>query len=362
MGKICSIIACKRGISAQAELSLYEEEDLMSEIFLEKNRGGIVESLHRGDAVVVDSSGKVVAQAGDAQKYTYFRSSAKPIQALNVVLSGAYQQYGLTLAELAVICSSHYSEDYHLAAVRSILAKAGLDETYLRCGAAKSIREEIAYAQALQGIGPARIKSDCSGKHSGMLITCKHKGYPLESYLEPTHPLQQEILGLVAELCCYPKEQIGIGVDGCGVPVFALPIYNMALGFARLADSALLQTPLREASDTVFAAMNAAPEMVSGTGGYCSTLMKATGGRMIGKIGAQGVYCIGIKDKKLGIALKIEDGSAGTASVAAMHVLRELDLLSEAEYVELEAFHHPAILNDEHKIVGETRAVFRLQQ
>lgn len=333
----------------------------MSEIFLEKTRGGIVESVHRGDAVVVDSAGKIVEKAGDAQKYTFFRSSAKPIQAMNVVLSGAYGHYGLSRAELAVICSSHYSEDFHLAAVRSILSKAGLDESFLRCGAAKSIREEIAFAQALQGIKPTRIKSDCSGKHSGMLITCKLKGYPLESYLEPTHPVQQEILGLISEVCVYPQEKIGIGVDGCGVPVFALPIYNMALGFARLADSAKLDSPLREEADVVFEAMNAAPEMVSGTGGFCSALMQATGSRMIGKVGAQGVYCIGIRDTGLGIALKIEDGSAGTASVAAMQILKQMNLLSETEYLALEAFHRPPILNDEKLRVGETRAVFTLQ-
>lgn len=334
----------------------------MSEILVHRSRGDVVECLHRGDAVVAAPSGEILARCGDPLKYTYFRSSAKPIQALNVVLSGAASRFGLTDAELAVICSSHYAEEFHLAAVRSILAKCGLSETDLQSGVARSIRPEIAFAQAEQGIPPQRILSDCSGKHAGMLAACVAKGYPTKSYLDPAHPVQKEILALIAEVCDLPAEQIKIGVDGCNVPVFALPVYNMALGFARLATPDFLPAHLRDAARKVFRAMNAHPEMVSGTGGFCTELMKATGGRLIGKVGAQGVYCVGIREPALGIALKIEDGSPGISSVAAIHILKEMDLLSDAEYSALKRFHRQPNLNDDRQPVGELYPVFSLDR
>ena len=334
----------------------------MSEILITRSRGSIVECVHFGDVAVVGPAGKLIASCGDADKYTYFRSSAKPIQALNLIISGAAERFGINDQELALVCASHYSEDQHLETARSILAKAGLDESYLRCGAARSIKPEIAFAQAEAGIPPQRIKSDCSGKHSGMLATCAHKGYPLDTYLNPEHSLQQELIAIVSEVCDYPVEKIGVGVDGCGVPVFALPIRNMALAYARFAAPETLPERYRSAAIRIFEAMNAYPAMVSGTGGFCTALMQATGGRMIGKVGAMGVYTIGIKTARLGIALKIGDGSPGMAQVAAMHVLRELDLLTEAEYERLESFHRPPVLNDEGLRVGEVRAVFSLKK
>jgi len=332
----------------------------MSEILIHKTRGKVVECLHRGDVVVVDDSAKVVASCGDIGKYTYFRSSAKPIQALSVLLSGAVERYGIDSKELAVICASHYAEDFHLEAVRSILAKAGLPESVLQCGVARSIKPEFALQQAEQGLSPSRIFSDCSGKHSGMLITCRHLGYPTDTYLDPQHPLQKQILGLLAGICSYPEQEIAVGIDGCGVPVFAMPIYDMAVAYLRLANPELLPEKYFAAARTVFEAMNAHPEMVGGTGSFCTALMQATQGRMIGKVGAQGVYCIGIKDPKLGIALKIEDGGVGMAQMAAMQVLSELRLLSETEYESLKGFHKQPNLNDDKNVVGDIYPVFTL--
>ncbi len=332
----------------------------MSEILINKTRGRVVECLHRGDVVVVDDSARVMASCGDIGKYTYFRSSAKPIQALSVLLSGAAESYGIDNKELAVICASHYAEKFHLDAVRSILAKAGLQESALQCGLALSIKPEFALRQAEQGLSPSRIFSDCSGKHSGMLITCKHLGYPTDTYLDPQHPLQKQIIGLLAEICSYPEQEIAVGIDGCGVPVFAMPIHNMAVAYLRLANPELLPEKFQAAAKRVFTAMNEHPEMVGGTGSFCTALMQATQGRMIGKVGAQGVYCIGIKEPKLGIALKIEDGGIGMAQMAAMHVLHELKLLSDGEYEALKGFHKQPNLNDDKHVVGEIYPVFIL--
>jgi L-asparaginase II len=200
--------------------------------------------MHRGDAVVTSPGGKILALSGDAYKYTYFRSSAKPMQALNVILSGATERFGLSEEELAVICSSHYAEDCHLQAVAD-----------LQSGVARSIRPEIAFAQAEAGIQPMRLLSDCSGKHSGMLATCIARGYPIQGYLNPSHPVQQEILRIIADICLYPIEKIGIGVDGCNVAVFALPIYNMAVGFARLANPDYLPQAYKSPAIQIFRSM-----------------------------------------------------------------------------------------------------------
>lgn len=332
----------------------------MSEVLIHKTRGQVVECIHRGDVVVVDSSGSIVASCGDPYKYTYMRSSAKPIQALNVLLSGAAEHYCLSPKELAIICASHYAEDMHLETVRSILAKAGLSEANLQSGKALSIKPEIAMQQVARGIKPDSIHSDCSGKHSGMLITCKHLGLPLDSYLCPDHPLQKQILGILSELCSFPETEIGIGVDGCNVPVFALPILNMALGYLRMANPELLPERFQAAARVVFDAMNAHPDMVCGTGSFCTELMQATKGKLIGKVGAQGVYCIGIREPQLGIALKIEDGGAGMAQMAAMQVLKELKLLSASEYEALKSFHLQPNLNDDKHVVGYIEPVFKL--
>ena len=332
----------------------------MSRIFIHKTRGPVVECVHRGDAVVVGPQGNIITQSGDPRKYTYFRSSAKPMQALNVILSGAAERFGLTDAELALTCASHYAEDFHLEAVRSILTKSRVDEKYLNSGVAWSIRPEIAQCQIAAGISKQRILSDCSGKHAGMLASCAAKGYPLEGYTDPQHPIQQEILDILAGVCDYPREQIAIGTDGCNVPVFALPIYNMALGYARLASPKHLPAKYRAAAKRIFTAMNAHPHMVSGTNGFCTELMRATGGRLIGKVGAQGVYCVGIREPAIGIAIKIEDGTPGMASMAMMHILKALRLLSEDEYRLLERFHHMPNLNDDGHPVGEIFPVFRM--
>ncbi len=334
----------------------------MPEIFIHETRGEVVECLHRGDAVVLNPAGEIIALCGDTGKYTYFRSSAKPLQAVNLILSGAAERFGITDEELAVVCSSHYAEDFHLSAVRSILAKCGLTESDLQSGVTRSIKPEIAMAQALAGIEPQRILSDCSGKHSGMLASCVAKGYSISNYLDPDHPLQREIIDIVGNICGYPVKDISVGVDGCNVPVFAMPIYNMALGFARFANPSYLPQHFQAAATKIVNAMITYPEMVSGTGGFCTALMQATRGRMIGKIGAQGVYCIGIKEPQLGIALKIEDGAVGTAAMAAMHILTELNLLTGEEYKQLQHFHIRSNLNDDRKEVGKIYPVFNLSK
>ena len=334
----------------------------MSEKLINVYRGDVVESIHRGDVAVVTPDAKLIASVGDPHKYTYFRSSAKPLQALEVFLSGAAELFGFSDAEISIMCASHYAEDYHINTVKSILRKIGIDSSKLLCGASRSINPVIALQQAARGIEPQSILSDCSGKHSGVLASCLAARESIENYIDPLHPIQKAILGIIADICNYPGEKIGIGVDGCSVPVFALPIYHMAVGFARFANPCYLDTRYQEPAERIFVSMNKHPEMVSGTGGFCTALIRATGGRLIGKIGAQGVYTIGIREPQLGIALKIEDGAIGMASLAAMHVLQELHLLSDSEYRQLSDFHHKPSINDAGIKVGKICPEFKLQE
>jgi L-asparaginase II len=327
---------------------------------VEVTRGEVVECVHRGDMVVASASGEVLKNAGDPEKFTYFRSSAKPIQALQVILSGADVEFGLTDAELAVICSSHYAEDVHLKAVRSILKKIGLDESYLRCGPAVSLKKERAIEMALGGAGAQPLHSDCSGKHSGMLAVCRKMGFSLEDYIAPSHPLQLSIRDSLSEICGYPEMRIMIGVDGCSAPVFAMPIRNMAAGFARFASLERLPEKYKEAASKIFKAMTEHPEMISGSGGFCTALIAATNGRLIGKVGAEGVYCVGLKDEKIGIAIKVEDGNMRALPPATVEALKQLKLLSPPEYEKLKKFHVADNRNDNGEVVGHLRPSFSL--
>ena len=339
----------------------------MSVKLVEISRAPLVECIHRGDIAVVDHQGMLRGAAGDPETLTYFRSAAKPIQALEVVLSGAAGRYGLSDAELAVICSSHYGEEFHQAAVRSILSKAGLDQSALRCGSPRSIKTEYALETARRGLAAGPLVSDCSGKHAGMLAVCRHLGFDTASYELPGHPLQVRLRQLVAEVCDIDADRIVIGVDGCSVPVFGLPLRNMALGYARLADPRGLSVALHDAMATIFRAMNAHPEMVAGTPGpdpgswgFCTELLRRSGGKLIAKLGAEGVYCVGVRDRGLGIALKIEDGNSRAIHPAMLQVLHDLCILSPEQLAALDGFWHKRNRNDHGAVVGEYRTVFTL--
>ncbi len=332
----------------------------MSEIFIHETRGNVVEAIYRGDAVVIKPRNEVIASCGDIHKYTYLRSAAKPIQAMQVILSGAADHFHFSEKELSVMCSSHYAEDFHMETVSSILYKIGLDESALLCGPAMSLKPEVAEKHTRLGYKPDRKFSDCTGKHSGMLAVCVYKGYPIHNYIDPSHPLQKEILTLIGDVCEYPSNRIEIGIDGCSVPVFGMPIYNMAIGFMNLANPDFLPIQYRDAANRIFNTMNTHPEMVAGTGGFCTSLMAVTNGRMIGKIGAKGIYCIGIRKPQIAIALKIEDGSLDMIPLAAMQILHDLNLLSSSEFEKLSSFHHCHNLNDDNLIVGEISPVFHM--
>lgn len=335
----------------------------MSELLINVTRGPIVESIHRGDIAVVDSKGNLLYSKGDPYKVTFLRSALKPIQTLNVFLSGADRKFHFSHEEISLMCASHYGEDFHRRVVDSMLSKMGLDLGNLLCGANYSLRADYMREQIANHVKLTPANTDCSGKHSGMLAACLAKGYSIEGYNSTEHPVQKDIKREIAHICEYDEEKIIIGIDGCTVPVHAMPLYNAALGFAKLAKPDELQGEVRDACERIFTAMNKAPEMVAGTEGFCTELIKNTHGKLIGKIGAEGVYCIGLKEQGFGIALKIEDGNFNRAvSPAAMRCLEDLGILDEEELEALKPFRKSLIRNNVGTVVGEIRADFHLEE
>lgn len=332
----------------------------MSEKLIEITRGDIVETIHYGDVAVVNSKGDLLYHCGNPEKYTFWRSAAKPIQAFNVIISGAADKYGFTDEELSIMCASHYGEKFHLKTIKSILNKIGLTENHILGGTVTSLSSEYALELAYQQTILNPMYSDCSGKHAGMLSVCKHKNFPLETYKELSHPQQQSILKIIAKMTDMDIKNIGIGIDGCSVPVHAMPIKNMALAYARLANPEQLPESYKMASQKVFKAMTKHPEMVSGTNGFCSNLIALSNKKLVGKVGAEGVYCVGVKNRDIGISIKIESGNMNVLPPAVIHILDKLDVLTKAELKTLGNYNPMINTNDLKNKVGEISAVFDL--
>jgi len=302
----------------------------MSELMVELTRGGYVESVHTGDVAVVSAKQGLVASYGDAGKKTFWRSAAKPIQALIPIITGAVDEYGITDDELALICASHFGEEVHTDAVRSILSKADVPEAALSCGTHYPFARSASNRLIMEGSKPSQVHHNCSGKHAGMLITCAKMGWPTEGYFRPDHPVQQAALDIIAEVAEVPRESIGVGVDGCSVSVFYLPLSAMARCYAKLADPAFMPPRYREAAARVTAAMMAHPHMVGGEGSFTTRAMEAYSGRLFAKNGAEGVFCLGIPEAGLGIALKIADGNDRAYQTAVIGMLDELGMAPDA--------------------------------
>ncbi|MFM8320808.1 MAG: asparaginase [Chloroflexota bacterium] len=322
----------------------------------ELTRGGTVESIHDGAVAVVDAHGRLVAWYGDPQAVTFLRSSAKPFQALPFVEHGGPQALGLTQKELALICASHSGTDEHVATARSIQAKAGFSEADLMCGVHEPMDPLTAEALRRRQEPLTSNRHNCSGKHSGMLAYACWKrahGQPLPDglpYIDFAHPIQGEIKSAFAEMCGLTLEQVHMGIDGCSAPNFAVPLYNGALAFARLADpetGGVLPPARAGACHMIAEAMMAYPEMVGGPGRFDTRLMQVTRGRIVSKGGAEAYQGLGLLpgairpgSPALGIAMKISDGDDRNMALhaVAMEVLHQLGALSESEMQALSEF------------------------
>jgi len=318
-------------------------------------RGGIVESVHRVHAAVVDGDGCLTASVGDPEYSVSYRSAAKPFQAVPLVEDGIVERFGLTTEELALCCASHSSEPDHIKTARSILEKAALEEADLECGPHLPYHEDSAKDLLRSGVEPTAIHNNCSGKHAGMLALAKAHGWPTRGYIGRDHPVQQRMLAEVVRWTGLDVDEIGLAQDGCGVVCFSTPASRLAAGFARLGGA---EGPPGE----IVRAMTAHPYMVAGTGRFGTALGEAAGDRLFGKTGAEGVFAVGALDGSFGVAVKVEDGGTRASSVAVLRILTELGVLDGVDSEELDGFRAPLTISTRGVEVGDIRPEFELER
>ena len=320
-------------------------------------RGGIVESQHAIRYAVADPTGAIVESAGDIDAPTFLRSSAKPLICATVVQSGAADRFGFNDVELAVAAGSHSGEPYHIDAVKSMLAKAGLEESALQCGAHAPMHEPSAAALAAAGERPRAIHNNCSGKHAAILALAAHLGAPTQDYLSPSNAAERAILAACSDLFAIPSERIVVGVDGCGIPVVAVPMRNSAAFYARLADVGSLPPKWREPVERVRRAMVNHPAYVAGTGRFDTDLMRATFPNVACKGGAEGFHGTASIARKLGLCVKVADGNYRAVSPFVIERLLALGAIDDDAAKLLETHRRPVVKNHAGKAVGEIRAV-----
>ena len=323
--------------------------------------GYATENVHMGSVAVVDAAGKLLWYAGDPHAMVFTRSALKPFQALPFVLADGPARFGLSSAELALLCASHSGEEKHLRAVQSILSKTGSDERELACGCHAPLYYDSVGVPVPQGRAWRAIHHNCSGKHSGFLAWCRLHDVACADYVAPAHPLQREIKRSLAAMLGIDAASMPVGLDGCSAPNYALPLARMAQLYARLA---LGHADPRHgaAMGDLFDAMTAHPDLVSGEARCDLAYMQAGRGDWVSKVGADAVQTIGIRSAGFGIAIKIADGATRALQAATYSVLDQLDVLDEPQRRQLAHYRQPLLSNVRGTQVGDTRALFTLQR
>lgn len=314
-------------------------------VLVEVTRGGRVESLHRGAVAVCDADGALAMELGDVGRPVFPRSAVKAIQALPLVESGAADALGLTEQELALACASHSGEPEHVRTASAMLARVGLGNDALECGAHWPSSQEAMVALAAEGRRPLALHNNCSGKHAGFICLCRHSGVEFSDYVRPGHWLQETVRGALEAVTGAAHGEANRGVDGCSIPTYAVPLKALAHGFARMATGHGLGAERAKAAKRLFAACMAEPFHVSGSGRMDCKLMQAGAGRIFCKTGAEGVYCAALPELGLGIALKCDDGAGRAAEAAVAAVIARLLARDAALSEKLRRLARPALSN-----------------
>lgn len=338
------------------------------EPLVQVTRGGISESRHRGHIAAVETDGKIVARLGAPETLTYLRSSAKPHQAIPLITSGAADRFRFTEKEIALACASHSGEAIHTEVAASMLEKIGLEPSALKCGTHEPFSPEVSRQLREKGEAPNVLQNNCSGKHAGMLALALHLGAPIETYDEPASPVQLAIGRAVSQFSGVPMEDIAVGIDGCGVPVFGVTVKAMALMYARLvAPPAEFDNKIKNACARIVSAMTTFPELIGGTSDRLDTeIMRAAKGRVISKVGAEGVYTAGVLPCEewtggFGLAFKIEDGDDHRARpTVVIECLRQLGILADESLEAVSRYAFFPVRNRRGDVVGEVSADFKL--
>ena len=326
---------------------------------IEHTRGTVAEVIHAGAIAVVNTHGKLIASAGDANALTFTRSTLKPFQALPFLQGGGPKHFGFTPPQIALLCASHNGEDMHVKQVDDMLHKVGTTYRTLQCGCHVPLLFSYGGQAAPAGLQFDERHNNCSGKHTGFVAHCVQHGLPLENHLDMAHPLQAAIRTQVARVAQCAESDLVAGTDGCSAPNYALPLAKLSFSFARLASGAQ-DSEFGEHFELLSSAMCAHPEMVSGTGRNDLDFVRAGRGDWITKIGADGVQTIASKSRGQAIAIKVISGHMPALYAAAVVTLEQLGWLDDAQREILKPWGEQLLRNARGDPVGKVRASFKL--
>ncbi|MEO5579240.1 MAG: asparaginase [Gemmatimonadaceae bacterium] len=320
------------------------------EIDVVTTRGNAVESLHRVHAAVVNGNDTLLGAAGDPGLVTFWRSCAKPFQVMPLLEGGGFDERGWGDEELALACASHGGEPEHVAIVETMLRALGLEEGDLACGPQDPLSARGARFVRESGIRVKRTHNNCSGKHAAMLALAHQSGWPIRGYERAEHPVQQAMLNQVALWTGVPREQVDVAVDGCGAAVFGIPLDRMARAYARLGGAA------RRGEDIPVRITNAMARnafLVGGTDRFDSVLIEESEGRILSKIGAEGIHSAVILESAIGIAVKVEDGNQRAQFPALLQLLQNLGALPADLPPRLAEFKRKPLRNTRNEVIGD---------
>ena len=329
--------------------------DIANPVVVEVTRGEMVESCHRGAAAVVNAHGRTVATFGDVERPIFPRSAIKPLQAVALAECGALDRFNLGSREIALACASHSGEPRHTDGVQDSLRKIGLDENALECGAHEPSHQATRELMIRRCEEASPLHNNCSGKHAGFLTVAVQYDEPVGGYIERSHPVQQRVLKLLKELTNEPLDDRPNGIDGCGIPVVGVSLWGVAAAFAKLASGNVESSQRQRAVSRIKEAMAEHPELVGGEDRFCTAVAKATAGRVLVKIGAEGVYAGMLIDGGLGFALKIDDGARRAAEATTGRLIRDWCQLDSETLEILKPRFVPLVENVAKDSIGEIR-------
>ena len=327
---------------------------------IETTRGGTLENQHFGSVAVVDTTGHLLAFAGDPHWTTFSRSTLKALQALPFLEAAGPTQFGFDTRQVALMCASHNGEEQHAALAESMLGKVGLNVGALRCGCHVPLHFSLFEKAPPDGATFGAHYNNCSGKHAGFLAYCVQHALTLDDYLSPDHPLQQAIRRDVARVVGLTPDAMPMGIDGCSAPNYALPLSRLAYGYARLAQGAA-DPEFGASFSTLSHAMTAHPDVVSGAGRNDLAFMQTGGGDWVSKVGADGVQVVGSRSRKQAFAVKIIDTNKPALYAASVEIMDQLGWLDDAQRKALHPWRAQSLTNARGLHVGRRRAVFTLQ-
>jgi L-asparaginase II len=329
---------------------------MQNPILVEVYRANVLESFHRGAICVVNENNEIIFSKGNVEQICYPRSAMKFIQVLPLLVLGGIEKFGFTLQEIAIMCGSHNAEQEHLTVVESILSKIGLNKNDLFCGPQYPSSKRDANNLIKADKKPEHIHNNCSGKHAGMLALCQLINAPIQDYINPNHPIQQLILEYVEKIYEYPKEKMVTALDGCSAPIYSIPVLNQAIAFKNLVSNDY-EEKLANACKIVMEAVSKYPFMVAGSKRYCTDMMQITAPQIIGKTGAEGIFCLSLPKQKIGVCIKIDDGKMLPQYNVAQAFVEATGLFSQETLKPLHHYLQEPLINFNKFTVGEIKAI-----